>query len=268
MWETLLGGKGVSRSAGDVSERVLDALNKAQPEGGTREHGVAFRQREEFLAMRARWREAIAAGEQGLEHLRRALANHPNDAALQHGLLASELQHAIKLGGARRSADAQGAIDEAERLAGKLLADHPRAPVLRADAARIRGMRAEFRHSPGKTDALDEKRRVAPGMQSYTWSATKKLLAERGVELLSAGLDEVPGVKKDINAVMAAQTDHRLPDRGPARAAASSKRLEASPISAPGLAGGQRWVGGCIAFLEGTGGSTSGVQSYSKKPAG
>ena len=31
-------------------------------------------------------------------------------------------------------------------------------------------------------------------MQSFTWSATKKRLAERGVELLSAGLDEVPGV--------------------------------------------------------------------------
>lgn len=44
-------------------------------------------------------------------------------------------------------------------------------------------------------------------MQSFTWSATKKLLAERGVELLSAGLDEVPGVYKDIDAVMAAQTD-------------------------------------------------------------
>ena len=44
-------------------------------------------------------------------------------------------------------------------------------------------------------------------MQSFTWSATKKLLAERGVELLSAGLDEVPGVYKDIRAVMAAQTD-------------------------------------------------------------
>ena len=44
-------------------------------------------------------------------------------------------------------------------------------------------------------------------MQSFTWSAAKKLLAERGVELLSAGLDEVPGVYKDIHAVMAAQTD-------------------------------------------------------------
>ena len=44
-------------------------------------------------------------------------------------------------------------------------------------------------------------------LQSFTWSATKKLLAERGVELLSAGLDEVPGVYKDIHAVMAAQTD-------------------------------------------------------------
>jgi tRNA-splicing ligase RtcB (3'-phosphate/5'-hydroxy nucleic acid ligase) len=43
--------------------------------------------------------------------------------------------------------------------------------------------------------------------QSFTWSAVKKLLAERGVTLLSAGLDEVPGVYKDIAAVMAAQTD-------------------------------------------------------------
>jgi tRNA-splicing ligase RtcB len=44
-------------------------------------------------------------------------------------------------------------------------------------------------------------------MQSFTWSAVKKLLAEREVTLLSAGLDEVPGVYKDIDAVMAAQTD-------------------------------------------------------------
>ena len=47
----------------------------------------------------------------------------------------------------------------------------------------------------------------AKAMQSFTWSATRKLLAELGVELLSAGLDEVPGVYKDIHAVMAAQTD-------------------------------------------------------------
>jgi tRNA-splicing ligase RtcB len=44
-------------------------------------------------------------------------------------------------------------------------------------------------------------------LNSFTWGGTKKLLAERGVELLSAGLDEVPGVYKDIHQVMAAQTD-------------------------------------------------------------
>jgi tRNA-splicing ligase RtcB len=44
-------------------------------------------------------------------------------------------------------------------------------------------------------------------LQSFTWSCTKKLLAERGVDLLSAGLDEVPGVYKDIHSVMAAQSD-------------------------------------------------------------
>ncbi len=35
----------------------------------------------------------------------------------------------------------------------------------------------------------------------------KKLLAEREVTLLSAGIDEVPGVYKNIEEVMAAQTD-------------------------------------------------------------
>jgi tRNA-splicing ligase RtcB len=44
-------------------------------------------------------------------------------------------------------------------------------------------------------------------MQSFTWSAVRKLLAANQVELLSAGLDEVPGVYKDIHEVMAAQQD-------------------------------------------------------------
>jgi len=44
-------------------------------------------------------------------------------------------------------------------------------------------------------------------MQSFTWSGVKKQLAAAGVELLSSGLDEVPGVYKDIHTVMAAQTD-------------------------------------------------------------
>jgi tRNA-splicing ligase RtcB len=42
---------------------------------------------------------------------------------------------------------------------------------------------------------------------SFTWSGVRKQLAKAGVELLSAGLDEVPGVYKDIETVMAAQTD-------------------------------------------------------------
>ena len=43
--------------------------------------------------------------------------------------------------------------------------------------------------------------------QSFTWSGVKKQLAAAGVELLSAGLDEVPGVYKDIETVMSAQID-------------------------------------------------------------
>lgn len=43
--------------------------------------------------------------------------------------------------------------------------------------------------------------------ESFTWSQTKKLLAERDVTLLSAGLDEAPMAYKDIDEVMAAQQD-------------------------------------------------------------
>lgn len=43
--------------------------------------------------------------------------------------------------------------------------------------------------------------------QSFTWGGVKKQLAAAGVELLSAGIDEVPGVYKDIHSVMAAQQD-------------------------------------------------------------
>lgn len=43
--------------------------------------------------------------------------------------------------------------------------------------------------------------------ESFTWSAVKKLLEERGVHLISAGIDEVPGVYKDIETVMSHQRD-------------------------------------------------------------
>ena len=41
----------------------------------------------------------------------------------------------------------------------------------------------------------------------FTWEVAQKLLRERGVTLLSAGLDEVPMAYKDIDEVMAAQRD-------------------------------------------------------------
>jgi tRNA-splicing ligase RtcB len=44
-------------------------------------------------------------------------------------------------------------------------------------------------------------------LETFTWSGTRKSLAEHGVELISAGLDEVPGVYKDIHTIMAAQND-------------------------------------------------------------
>jgi tRNA-splicing ligase RtcB len=41
--------------------------------------------------------------------------------------------------------------------------------------------------------------------EKFTWHETKEYLARKGVELLSAGLDEVPWAYKDIDEVMAAQ---------------------------------------------------------------
>ena len=41
----------------------------------------------------------------------------------------------------------------------------------------------------------------------FNWEAAQKFLRERGVTLLSAGLDEVPMAYKDIDEVMAAQSD-------------------------------------------------------------
>ncbi len=42
---------------------------------------------------------------------------------------------------------------------------------------------------------------------TFHWNDVNQLLQDRGVKLLSAGLDEVPGVYKDIHTVMAAQQD-------------------------------------------------------------
>lgn len=44
-------------------------------------------------------------------------------------------------------------------------------------------------------------------LRTFTWPEVNAYLAERGVTLLSAGLDEVPMVYKDIDRVMAAQHD-------------------------------------------------------------
>lgn len=43
--------------------------------------------------------------------------------------------------------------------------------------------------------------------ESFNWKMVKPYLEERGVKLISAGLDEVPMVYKNIEEVMAAQTD-------------------------------------------------------------
>jgi tRNA-splicing ligase RtcB len=44
-------------------------------------------------------------------------------------------------------------------------------------------------------------------IDTFEWSKVNRVLRDRDVHLISAGLDEVPGVYKDIHAVMAAQSD-------------------------------------------------------------
>ena len=44
-------------------------------------------------------------------------------------------------------------------------------------------------------------------MKKFRWQDVKKVLDARGVTLMSAGLDEVPMAYKDIDQVMAAQSD-------------------------------------------------------------
>lgn len=56
-------------------------------------------------------------------------------------------------------------------------------------------------HGAGRRMSRSQARR------ELTWPTTKKLLAERGVTLLSAGLDESPLAYKNIDEVMAAQAD-------------------------------------------------------------
>jgi tRNA-splicing ligase RtcB len=48
-------------------------------------------------------------------------------------------------------------------------------------------------------------------LKRYTWKETRMYLEERGILLLSAGLDEVPWAYKDIDAVMNAQRDLARP---------------------------------------------------------
>lgn len=66
----------------------------------------------------------------------------------------------------------------------------------------------------GKPDALNSASHGAgramsrkKATETYTWASAKKMLADAGVTVLSAGVDEVPMVYKNIHEVMKAQRD-------------------------------------------------------------
>ncbi len=64
---------------------------------------------------------------------------------------------------------------------------------------------AESFHSAAHGAGRRMSRRQAK--QKYTWKAVQNNLAKRGVTVLSAGADEVPGVYKNIEDVMSSQQD-------------------------------------------------------------
>ena len=69
---------------------------------------------------------------------------------------------------------------------------------------RGRGVAASLRsasHGAGRRMSRTKAR------ETYRWAQARDLLDKRGVELLSAGIDEVPYAYKDIHEVMAAQAD-------------------------------------------------------------
>ena len=49
--------------------------------------------------------------------------------------------------------------------------------------------------------------------EKFNWKEVNRFLRQRGVTLISAGLDEVPMAYKDIHEVMAAQNDLVKQDR-------------------------------------------------------
>jgi RNA-splicing ligase RtcB len=72
--------------------------------------------------------------------------------------------------------------------------------VLATDQAVIRcavGVDIAWRMKMSRTQAKNQ----------FTWDDVRRVLSERGVTLISAGLDEAPMAYKDIDEVMAAQHD-------------------------------------------------------------
>ncbi len=66
----------------------------------------------------------------------------------------------------------------------------------------------------GKPESLDSashgagrKMSRTAARETFRWAHVRPILKEAGVQLLSAGIDEVPGAYKDIHPVMAAQSD-------------------------------------------------------------
>ena len=80
--------------------------------------------------------------------------------------------------------------------------------------------------------------------ESFTWDDAQRFLRERGVTLLSAGLDEVPMAYKDIDEVMAAQTRSRRA----ARAVRSAPREDGAERRAAGGLGSAWTITGRPAF--------------------
>ena len=155
---------------------------------------------EYWAAMELMGRYAAANHELIHEHINRVLdfdellevENHHNFAWREHHVIDGEEREVVvhRKGATPAGAGVLGVIPGSMATPGYLVRGKGCAAALHSAS-----------HGAGRVMSRSK------ALQSFTWSSVKKRLAEAGVELLSAGLDEIPDVYKDINEVMAAQSD-------------------------------------------------------------
>lgn len=92
-------------------------------------------------------------------------------------------------------------------IALRVLAAGKGAPELRARLLALAADPAAFRDDPVLGELARAGMSRTQAQRTFAWGDVRRQIEAAGVTVLSAGLDEVPGVYEDIETVMAAQAD-------------------------------------------------------------